>query len=292
MDWLVVATWSFSLPGAEEAARRLAEGACDARDAAEVVARAVEDDPDVATVGYGGIPAIDGEVELDAAFMDGRNLAIGAVAAMKGFRHPVSVARRLCYGSPRTFLVGRGAEEYAAACGYAPEDLLTDKARAVWEREVAERAAGRAGEPGHDTVGVVALDRGGRMVAATSTSGLALKPRGRVGDSPLPGSGYYVDDEVGGAAATGVGEDIMKGCLCFLAVEMMRQGLTPMRAAEEALRRTRDRLVRGGHVPGNMALVCADRRGAHGGAANHEGFSYSIASPGCTPVVVPVPPIP
>lgn len=282
MTWMMIATWSTAAPGMKGAADLLARGEIRALDAVELVARSVEDDPAETTVGSGGFPNRDGEIELDAAFMDGRDLSLGAVAGVKGYPNPVSIARRLMTDSAHTFLVGEGADAFAASKGFARGILINDAIRKAWEERAKQMESVPESVPdtssGHDTVGVVALDGSGDMAVATSTSGMAMKLPGRVGDSPLVGSGYYVDNEVGGAAATGLGEDIMKGCTCFLAVELMRQGRTPMQAAQEAIRRTHDRLARTGATVGNMALVCANRMGDHGSAANHDGFTYTIAS--------------
>lgn len=290
MSWLVIATWNFSLKGIE-AANDILRNNGSALDAVEQVARMVEDDPDVETVGFGGFPNLNGEVELDAAFMDGRDLSIGAVAGLKGFRHPVSVARKVMTDTPHNFLVGQGAEDFAASKGFSRSIMITDKIRKAWEERKACLEKGRQVELGHDTVGIVALDTNHNMAAATSTSGMAMKLRGRVGDSPLVGSGFYVDNEVGGAAATGLGEDIMKCCTCFVAVELMRQGYNPQEAAEEAVRRTHNRLAKYLEKVGCIAVVCADNKGNLGAAANHEGFTFAAASDKMDPIALSVQPI-
>lgn len=279
MAWVTIATWDFSLPGVSAAADLLARGA-GAADAAQLIAEYAENDPAVRFVGLGGSPNICGEMELDAAFMDGDSLAIGAVAALKGFRNPIAVARRLMEKSFFSFLVGAGAEDFAAAEGFEREIMLSEASVALWRQRMQQLRQGipLANVVGHDTIGIITMDQAGHMAAASSTSGCELKPRGRVGDSPLVGSGYYVDSTVGGAAATGVGEDIMKGCASFLAVQLMQQGLSPRDAAEEAVRRCHRRLQEHQSTVGNIALVCADRLGRFGGAANHPGFVYIAAA--------------
>lgn len=290
MAWLAIATWNFSLRGIE-AAGKILEKKGTALDAVEKVGIDVENDPEVSTVGFGGFPNIEGEVELDAAFMDGRNLAIGGVAGMRGYKNPISVARRVMTGTPHNLLVGGGAEEFAAKCGFERSILLTEKTIGLWSKRKDELRNGKRMADGHDTVGIVALDPFGDMACGTSTSGIAMKYKGRVGDSPIVGSGFYVDNEVGGAAATGLGEDIMKCCTSFYAVELIRQGYTPQKAAEEAVRRTHERLARGNAKVGNIAVVCADNRGNFGGAANHEDFEYAVVSEKLAPTVYKVQPI-
>lgn len=289
MNWCVIATWSFSLEGVEYAARQVCSSKANALDAVEQVARWVEDDPTVDTVGYGGLPNCEGEVELDAAMMDGSDLSIGAVASVRGFRHPITIARHILHHSPHHFLVGTGAEAYARKIGMEEADLLTEKSRQAWEEKKREWKDQASVRLGHDTVGIVALDQSGDMAVATSTSGIAFKHPGRVGDSPLVGSGFYADNEVGGAAATGVGEDIMKGCISFLAVQLMRMGRSPQEAAENAILKTHRRLLRAHKTVGNMAIVCADRSGRYGAAANHPDFTYVVATDSVAPCVFVAP---
>jgi N4-(beta-N-acetylglucosaminyl)-L-asparaginase len=273
----MIATWRFSLRGVEEASTIL-EGDGTSLDAVEAVVRAVEVDPGVDSVGLGGFPNRDGEVELDAAVMDGTTLSVGAVAAVRGYLHPVSIARRVLTDSPYSFLVGSGAETFAEDLGMERGTLLTPESREKWKRW---KELGREDyelEGGHDTVGVIARDSAGRLAVATSSSGLRMKHPGRVGDSPLVGSGFYVDDEVGGAVATGLGEDIMRGCPCAHTVELMRGGMPPNEAAEEAVRRLDSRLARTSGRVRKIALICCDRNGRWGAAANHRGFHFVVAS--------------
>jgi Asparaginase len=260
-------------------------------DAVEKVGISVENDPEVDTVGYGGFPNMEGEVELDAAFMDGHTLAIGGVAGMKGYRNPISVARRVMTDMPHNLLVGLGAEDFAAKCGFSKSILLTDRTIELWNKRKEAIEKGKCNMDGHDTVGIVAMDMSGMMACGTSTSGISMKHRGRVGDSPLVGSGFYVDNEVGGAAATGVGEDIMKCCTSFYIVELLRLGYEPQKAAEEAVKRTHTRLAKTNGKVGNIAVVCADNMGRFGGAANHEGFGYAVVSDKFTARVYEVQPL-
>jgi N4-(beta-N-acetylglucosaminyl)-L-asparaginase len=250
----------------------------DAFDAAERLAQTVEDDPTVTTVGFGSMPNAEGELELDAAFMNGRDLSLGCVLGVKGFKNPICIARKVMTDCPHTVLTGLGAEEFADLHGCERAIMVNDSIRGAWQEKMEEYKRGDRSPAGHDTIGVVILDGRGDIAAATSTSGLAMKLRGRVGDSPLVGSGFYSDNEAGGATATGVGEDIMRCCTCFVAVELLRQGLHPRQAAEEAVRRTHRRLMSSRAAVGNIAVVCVDKTGRFGAAANHEGFTYVAAS--------------
>lgn len=204
----IIATWRMALEGITEAGHMLKDGAT-AADAIETAIRAVEDFEYYKSVGYGGLPNEDMEVELDAAWMDGDDLSIGAVASIKDFANPVSIARMLSKEPVNNMLVGAGAEKYAHKMGFERKNMLTERAKIHYhnrKKEVQELEL----KPysGHDTVGMVDLDSQGSMVAATSTSGLFMKRAGRVGDSPISGSGFYVDSAIGGATATGLGEEI------------------------------------------------------------------------------------
>jgi|LSQX01.3.fsa_nt_gb isoaspartyl peptidase/L-asparaginase-like protein (Ntn-hydrolase superfamily) len=290
MKWSVVATWKFSLQGVDAAANTLLNGGR-ALDAVEEAAIYAENDTSVDSVGFGGFPNIDGEIELDAAIMDGYDLSIGAVAAIKGYKNPISIARKVLIETPHNILVGQGAEEFAAKMGFEKTILLTEEIIKAWYKKKEELKAGKRSIIGHDTIGVLALDTSSNMASGTSTSGSGLKHKGRVGDSPLVGSGFYVDNSVGGAVATGLGEDIMKCCTCFYAVELMRQGYHPKEAAEIAVKRTHTRIYEKTGKVGNIALVCADNQGNFGGAANHKEFSYAAASDKCSSKIYIVEPI-
>jgi len=290
MKWSVIATWKFSLQGVDAAASTLLKGGR-ALDAVEEAVIYTENDPSVDTVGFGGFPNIDGEIELDAAIMDGCDLSIGAVAATKGYKNPISIARKVLTEIPHNMLVGQGAEEFAAKMGFEKTILLTEGIIKAWYKKKEELKTGKRSTIGHDTIGVVALDTGGNMSSGTSTSGSGMKLKGRVGDSPLVGSGFYVDNTVGGAVATGLGEDIMKCCTCFYAVELMRQGYHPKEAAEMAVKRTHTRIYEKTGKVGNMALVCADNKGNFGGAANHKEFAYAAASDKYKPEIYLVEPV-
>ena len=178
-------------------------------------------------------------------------------------------------GRVSSILVGEGAERFAREMGMEPtdmENLITAAARRRWEEDRALR------EPtGHDTIGMVAIDEKGSMAVATSTSGASLKTPGRVGDSPIIGSGFYVETGVGGAAGTGLGEDIMRTCCAFRCVQLMGMGFSPRTAVETVVRTAHETIRRHGGTPDCIALVCMNARGECAGAANHKGFSYAVS---------------
>ena len=309
MGFFVAATWQCSGKGVQTAAECLARGK-DIMDALESGIGAVEDDPEVLSVGLGGYPNCQGECELDAGIMDGRTLATGAVLGLKGFPHPISVARKLLEETPHTAVAGAGADAFAYEHGFERRQVFHRRAYDRWfdirEQYISSGrryppldacTAGRCGVTGnlelddikkgsdggrsHDTVGMIVRDGDGNVAAGTSTSGLWLKIPGRIGDTPIIGSGFYADNEGGAAVATGVGEEIMRGCMSYLAVLYMGEGLAAQAAAEKAIGKLHRRLAmaRGGDSRvGKMALVCVDRAGNVGAAANHEEFRFCCAA--------------
>ncbi|MBM3215550.1 N(4)-(beta-N-acetylglucosaminyl)-L-asparaginase [Candidatus Poribacteria bacterium] len=272
---IAVATWQFGKQATAEAGRVLFQGGSPL-DAVEAGIRLVELDPSEHSVGYGGVPNSDGIVQLDAAIMDGVTHDAGGVAALEGFRSPISVARRVMTRSRHVFLVGEGARAFARSQGFVEEPTLTNEMRAQW---VAWRAKQDDKIPAdsHDTIGLVAMDAKGDLAVGCSTSGVGYKEPGRVGDSPLLGSGLYVDNAVGGASATGLGEEIMKFCLSFLVVENMRHGADPDAACREAILRMIAKNAKYREIA--AAVVALDRTGRHGGYSTTPGFSYGIWSP-------------
>lgn len=277
--YAIIGTWKMSLQGLTEARDMLACG----RNAADAVERAimcVEDNPAYVSVGYGALPARDGRVLLDAGWMDGQTLRVGGVMAAENLRNPIRAARLLCGRETNCLLAGRGAEQFALNAGLPLRDMRTQSSQARW-REAMQSLADE--EPltayrGHDTVCVIGLDAQGRMVAGTSTSGLFLKEPGRVGDSPLVGSGFYCDARYGGAAATGLGEDIMRGCLSYEAVSLMRRGASAQEACEEALRGLTDTHRRLGEEAGSVSLIALSAQGGFGAATTLPLFPFAVGS--------------
>ena len=260
---------------ANRVALKLLEGGRGTLDAVEHGVRVAEADPEDTSVGYGGYPNRDGVVELDAAIMDGSTLEAGSVGALQDIKHPVSVARRVLEKTPHVLLVGKGAQRFALAQGFSKENLLTPAARQAWKAARADGFGSRS--ESHDTMGMVALAPDGSMAAACTTSGLAWKLPGRVGDSPLVGHGLYCDAKAGGAAASGLGEEIIKVCGSYQVVEFMRQGASP----HEAIRRVLDRILR--RSPANrdtfFGFVALRADGEVGYASTTDGFKAAISGP-------------
>jgi isoaspartyl peptidase/L-asparaginase-like protein (Ntn-hydrolase superfamily) len=282
--WGMIATWRMAHDGVL-AAKQLLEAGKSSKDAVETAIKVVEDYPFYKSVGYGGLPNEQGILEMDAAFMDGDTFKIGAVAGIVDVANPISVARRLSDEKFNSFRVGQGATEYAMLAGFERKNMLTERAKKIWEKRVEEIATSNL-DPydGHDTVGVVALDQGNSMTAGTSSSGLFMKKHGRVGDSPLSGSGFYVDSEIGGAAATGLGEDLMKGCLSYEIVRLMGEGLSPQSACDQAVYDFEERLRKRYGKAGAFSLVALNKNGEWGVATNVE-FTFSVATADQAPAI-------
>ncbi len=270
----VIATWD-NRKATEAAMQRLLSGGT-ALDAVEAGARVPEADPDDTSVGYGGLPDRRGIVTLDACIMDHLGNA-GSVTFLQGIKHPVSVARKVLEETPHVMLSGQGALEFALSQGFTQENLLTAKAREAWEKWQANQENKAIDENNHDTIGILAMDAQGRLCGACTTSGAGYKLHGRVGDSPIPGAGMFVDNEVGGACATGLGELVMTTLGSFLIVELMRNGAGPQQACEEAigriLRKYKNRVSEEKLQVGYLAL---NKQGDYGHFSIRKGYSVAV----------------
>jgi beta-aspartyl-peptidase (threonine type) len=268
-----------------------------ALDAVEVAVHAVEDNPEDHTVGYSGLPNLIGQVELDALIMDGRTLAAGAVAALQGFRHPVSVARRVMEALPHVMLAGEGAAHFAREMGFQAEELLTDEALRIWRERLEaeghspevhryyaqmkgwahrfatdpEQAEREWGTSVTGTVVVLARDAHGDLAVAASTSGWAWKYPGRVGDTPVVGAGGYADNRYGAAACTGRGEMALRAVTACSLVLYMKMGLTLWDAAREAVL---DLYALDDPYASNLNIVAIDAQGNHVGFSNRPEKHY------------------
>lgn len=284
--WGIIATWRMAVEGIGKGAELLKEGK-EAGDAIELAIKEVEDFPFYKSVGYGGLPNEEMEVELDAAYMDGDTLDMGCVASIRDFKNPISIARRLSKEKVNSMLVGQGAEKFAHKEGFERKNMLSDRAKIHYHNKIKEMKRNDEIVPydGHDTVGMVCLDKNGKMVVGTSTSGLFMKKKGRVGDSPISGSGFYVDSEIGGASATGLGEDLMKGCISYEIVRLMGEGLSPQEACDLAVSRLDDKLIKRRNKAGDMSLIAMNNKGEWGVATNIEGFSFCVVTENQEPTV-------
>ena len=265
----VISTWSFGQKANADAWKILAEGGS-ALDAVEKGINNAELDPANTSVGYGGLPNQAGEVTLDAVMMWGPTHKAGAVGCLKKIKTPISVARRVLEKTTHTFLVGDDAGSFAKAEGFRETNLLTPNAKRAWEKWKANPR--RKDFRNHDTIGMIAVDKNGDIGAGCSTSGLAWKIPGRVGDSPIVGSGTYCDNDIGGAAATGNGDVMMRFCPSFLAVELMREGASPA----EACARSLARITKKGYKA-SACLVAVNKKGEFGAAKiGRSNFPYAI----------------
>lgn len=268
---VAIATWRFGLGACQETFRCLSAGES-AIDAIERGIRVTEEDPEVASVGYGGRPNAEGIVELDAAIMLGPGRKYGSVAGLRDIGEAISVARLVMERTPHSLLVGEGARQFAIEQGFAPRDLLTEERKAEW---LEWKKSGGAIEPSHDTVCVLALDQSGSLCAGTSTSGTRYKLPGRVGDSPLIGCGLYCDQEIGAAAATGIGENIMRYVMSFRIVEDMRRGSSPQEACMSTMKwMLSENPELSSQKP--YGVIALDASGMWGAAGSREGFTAVV----------------
>ena len=275
---IVISTWRLGLAANYVALEILKNGGY-ALDAVEAGTKVPEGDPKVQSVGYGGFPDRDGKVTLDASIMNEKNEA-GAVAFVQGIMHPISLARMVMEKTPHVLIVGAGAEQFALENGFKMENLLTPEAEKAWKEWMAKNnykpADSKGDEKGHDTIGMIAMDTNGRICGACTTSGLAWKIHGRVGDSPIIGAGLFVDGEVGGAAATGVGELVLRTSGSHLVVEMMRMGHNPQEACRLAVERIINKIPDlGDKQVGFIAMNTAGETGAY---SVQKGFQFALGN--------------
>ena len=282
---IVISTWNHGL-AANEAAWEILKTGGYSLDAVEAGVRVPEADPGVITVGYGGIPDASGKVTLDACIMDEKGRA-GSVAYLEQIKHPVSVARMVMEKTLHVMLSGKGALEFALNNGFKKENLLTPNMKKVWKewkKEKHEFSTKINIEnqliENHDTIGMLAIDKNGRISGACSTSGMGYKMPGRVGDSPIIGAGLFVDGEVGGAAATGSGELVMKTLGSFLVVELMRNGMAPSEACEKAVKRIAQKIP--DYKEHQVGFIALNKLGEYGSFCIQPGFNFAVKTENTT----------
>ena len=278
---VVIATWDNRK--ANEAAWEVLRAGGRALDAVEAGVRIPEADPKDTSVGYGGFPDRDGHVTLDACIMDEFGMA-GSVSFLEHIMHPISVARRVMEKTPHVMLAGEGALQFALSEGFPKENLLTDTARKAWEEwQKKSEYKPVINIERHDTIGMVAVDAQQRIAGACTTSGLAFKMRGRVGDSPIIGAGMFSDNEVGAAASTGLGELVLRSLGSFLVVEEMRRGAHPQKAAETAVKRIAAKYPEQ-CKEAQVGFIALDKNGRYGAYSIHPGFNYVVYQQGVNTV--------
>lgn len=274
---IVLSTWNFGIK-ANGAAWDILKNNGRALDAVEAGVKIPEGDPKERSVGYGGRPDRDGRVTLDACIMDEFS-NIGSVACLEFIKHPISVARAVMEKTPHVMLVGDGALQFALSQGFTKENLLVDASEKEWKEWLkTSQYKPIANIENHDTIGMIALDSSGNLSGACTTSGMAFKMGGRVGDSPIIGAGLYVDNEIGAATATGHGEEVIRIAGCHLVVELMRQGRSPQKACEEAVERiVKLTKIRGKELKDiQVGFIALNKNGQYGSFCVQGGFNYAV----------------
>lgn len=270
----VLSTWNHGL-AANEAAWKIMERNGTALDAVEKGVRVTESDPNNRSVGLGGLPDANGLVTLDACIMD-QSFNCGSVSFLQNIENPISVARKIMEDTPHVMLSGKGAYDFAIQKGFKHKNLLTIEAKLAWEKWIkdAKKQKPIINNENHDTIGMLAIDKKGNLSGACTTSGWAYKLHGRVGDSPLIGAGLYVDNEVGAACATGLGEAVIRICGSHTVVELMRQGISPQNACKQAV----ERIIKAhNNLDGlQVGFIAMNKQGEFGAYSVYSGFNFAL----------------
>lgn len=279
---IVLSTWKHGV-AANAKAWAVLSGGGHVLDAVELGVAVVESDLTNRSVGLGGRPDRDGKVTLDACIQDHDGRA-GAVAFVQRFEHPISIARAVMERTPHVMLVGAGAERWAMENGFSPRDVDVPEVRAEWLEWLKEaNYKPVVNIENHDTIGMIAMDAQGRLAGSCTTSGMAYKVHGRVGDSPIIGAGLFVDGEAGAACATGVGELVIRTAGSHTVVELMRQGMEPTAACKEAVRRIIKQNT--DMTDRQVGFLAIRKDGAFGGYSVYNGFEYALSTADRTELV-------
>ncbi|MFV0540407.1 MAG: N(4)-(beta-N-acetylglucosaminyl)-L-asparaginase [Aestuariibaculum sp.] len=273
---LIISTWNHGLPANDEAWKQLKAGKSGI-DAIEAGVKIPEGDPDVRSVGYGGYPDREGKVTLDACIMDHKS-DCGSVSFLQGIKHPISVAKRVLQNTPHVMLSGSGALQFALSEGFKEENLLTEASKKDWEKWL-EKSKYKPviNIENHDTISMLLLDEEGNLSGGCTTSGAAWKMHGRVGDSPIIGSGLFLDNEVGAAAATGLGEAVIRTAGSAMVVELMRQGKSPFEACKEIVERIYNKHKNHKDMEYlQVGFIAVNKEGEYAGYSLRSGFNYAI----------------
>ncbi len=272
---LVISTWDHGML-ANNGAWKVLSASGTALDAVEQGVRLVESDPELTSVGYGGLPDRDGIVTLDACIMDHHGNC-GAVAFLQDIENPISVARKVMEKTPHVILVGEGAKAFALEQGFKEKDLLTPASLEAYKEWLkTSKYEPVINRENHDTIGMLAMDHQGNLAGSCTTSGMAFKMHGRVGDSPIIGAGLFLDNEIGAACATGVGEAVIKIAGSAIVVELMRNGRTPQEACKEAVQRIIKMNKNIDQI--QVGFLAMNKNGETGAYAVYEGFNYALRS--------------
>lgn len=270
---IIISTWNHGME-ANKAAWNILSSGGSSIDAVEAGARVTESDPNNSSVGLGGLPDRDGKVTLDACIMDEENNC-GAVAFLEDIENPISVARKVMEDTKHVMLAGEGAKEFALRKGFKETDLLTEKSKKAWKEWLKKsKYEPVINSENHDTISLLAIDKNGNLSGACTTSGMAYKMHGRVGDSPIIGAGLFVDNEVGAACATGVGEAVIRIAGSAVVVELMRNGISPNEACKIAV----ERIIRKHKDMTNLQVgfLALNKKGEYGAYSVYSGFNYAV----------------
>ena len=265
-----ISTWKTT--EANQKAGQMLDKGEHALDAAVAGVAIEEENPKNTTVGYGGAPDRTGKVTLDACVMNHLG-DCGSVVAVENIVNVARLAKDVMEKTPHVMLSGKGAEEFAISQGYKKTDLLTDQSKKEWEEWLKDQDYRPIiNIENHDTIGMLCIDKNNNLSGACTTSGLAYKMKGRVGDSPIIGSGLFIDNKIGGAVATGLGEEVVKTVGSFLVVELMRQGLSPQEACEKAVKRIVSNNSQENKF--QVAYIAMNKKGEVGSYSIEPGFTY------------------
>ncbi|MDO5971937.1 N(4)-(beta-N-acetylglucosaminyl)-L-asparaginase [Flavivirga aquimarina] len=273
---IIISTWRHGLAANEEAWKQL-KSKKPALDAIVSGVGISEADPNVQSVGYGGLPDREGKVTLDACIMD-HNSDCGSVSFLQGIKHPIAVAKKVLENTPHVMLSGKGALQFALSEGFKEENLLTEKSKERWKKWLENsKYKPVINIENHDTISMLALDEAGNLSGGCTTSGAAWKMHGRVGDSPIIGAGLFLDNDVGAAAATGLGEAVIRTSGSAMVVELMRQGKTPFEACKEIVERIYNKHKNHKDMEYlQVGFIAINKQGEHAGYSIRPGFNYAV----------------
>ncbi|MEP1488802.1 MAG: N(4)-(beta-N-acetylglucosaminyl)-L-asparaginase [Algibacter sp.] len=273
---VIISTWRHGLAANEEAWKQLKNGAS-ALDAIVSGVGIPEGDPEVRSVGYGGLPDREGKVTLDACIMN-HNSDCGSVSFLQNIKHPIAVAKKVLENTPHVMLTGKGALQFALSEGFTEEDLLTEKSEKAWKKWLEDsKYKPVINIENHDTISMLVLDEAGNLSGGCTTSGAAWKMHGRVGDSPIIGAGLFLDNDVGAAAATGLGEAVIRTAGSAMVVELMRQGKSPFEACKEIVERIYNKHKNHKDMEYlQVGFIAVNKAGEHAGYSIKPGFNYAI----------------